>query len=106
MRRAPPRRSATPRKPPLPICGNPFRRERATTGTNRAGGKLTVTALPHHRTCGSANTCPCRLCRGLSPPSECALPGAQKKAPREAGLRINLILEDLFEDVFHIGIEV
>jgi len=27
----------------------------------------------------SANTCPCRLCRGLSPPSECALPGAQKK---------------------------
>jgi len=29
----------------------------------------------------SANTCPCRLCRGLSPPNECALPGAQKKAP-------------------------
>jgi hypothetical protein len=27
----------------------------------------------------SANTCPCRLCRGLPPPSECALPGAQKK---------------------------
>ena len=24
----------------------------------------------------SANTCPCRLCRGLSPPSGCALPGA------------------------------
>jgi hypothetical protein len=29
----------------------------------------------------SANTCPCRLCRGLSPPSECALPGAQKERP-------------------------
>ena len=27
----------------------------------------------------SANTCPCRLCRGLSPPRECALPGAQKE---------------------------
>jgi hypothetical protein len=25
----------------------------------------------------SANTSPCRVCRGLSPPSECALPGAQ-----------------------------
>jgi hypothetical protein len=29
----------------------------------------------------SANTCPCRPCKGLSPPSECALPGAQKKGP-------------------------
>src|SRR5882672_6258877 len=28
----------------------------------------------------SANTCPCRLCRGLSPPNECALPGAQTNA--------------------------
>jgi len=32
----------------------------------------------------SANTCPCRLCRGLSPPSECALPGAQKERRAEA----------------------
>ncbi len=30
----------------------------------------------------SANTCPCRLCKGLSPPSECALPGAQKNGKR------------------------
>jgi hypothetical protein len=29
-----------------------------------------------------ANTSPCRVCRGLSPPSECALPGAQMKTPR------------------------
>ena len=29
----------------------------------------------------SANTSPCRVCRGLSPPSRCALPGAQKKGP-------------------------
>jgi hypothetical protein len=29
--------------------------------------------------CCSANTSPCRVCRGLSPPSERALPGAPKK---------------------------
>jgi hypothetical protein len=32
----------------------------------------------------SANTCPCRLCGGLSPPRRCALPGApKKKAPKK-----------------------
>ena len=31
--------------------------------------------------CCSANTSPCRVCRGLSPPSECA-PGAPKKHRR------------------------
>jgi hypothetical protein len=31
--------------------------------------------------CRSANTSPCRVCRGLSPPSECALPGAPIKTP-------------------------
>src|SRR5690606_9194107 len=30
----------------------------------------------------SANTSPCRACGGLSPPSECALPGAQKNPGR------------------------
>jgi hypothetical protein len=30
----------------------------------------------------SASTSPCRMCRGLSPPSACALPGAPKNAPR------------------------
>jgi hypothetical protein len=35
----------------------------------------------------SANTCPCRLCRGLSPPNECALPGAPKKRRSPRGLR-------------------
>src|SRR5262249_11039995 len=34
--------------------------------------------------CCSANTSPCRVCRGLSPPSECALPGAPKKRGRFA----------------------
>ena len=29
--------------------------------------------------CRSANTSPCRVCRGLAPPSECALPGAPNK---------------------------
>lgn len=31
--------------------------------------------------CRAANTSPCRVCRGLSPPSGCALPGAPKKSP-------------------------
>jgi hypothetical protein len=35
----------------------------------------------------SANTCPCLLCRGLSPPNECALPGAPKKRRNPRGLR-------------------
>ena len=34
--------------------------------------------------CRPANTSPCRACRGLAPPSGCALPGAQIK-----GLRIS-----------------
>ena len=29
----------------------------------------------------SANTSPCRVCRGLSPPSKCALPGARIDTP-------------------------
>ena len=32
--------------------------------------------------CCSANTSPCRVCRGLTPPSECALPGAPRKGLR------------------------
>src|SRR5260370_33582057 len=36
--------------------------------------------IPPHggHPCRSANTSPCRVCRGLAPPSECALPGAPK----------------------------
>lgn len=33
----------------------------------------------------SANSSPCRASRGLSPPSECALPGAPKKSPSPDG---------------------
>src|ERR1700758_3088621 len=35
--------------------------------------------------CCSANTSPCRVCRGLTPPSECALPGAPKEKARANG---------------------
>jgi hypothetical protein len=31
--------------------------------------------------CRSANTSPCRVCSGLSPPSVCALPGAHTQTP-------------------------
>ena len=34
----------------------------------------------------SANASPCRVCRGLSPPSRCALPGAPKKRPATSRL--------------------
>src|SRR5262249_15700671 len=40
-----------------------------------ACGFLPIPSRDGHR-CRSANTSPCRVCRGLSPPSECALPGA------------------------------
>ena len=36
--------------------------------------------------CRAANTSPCRVCRGLPPPSECALPGAHVSSDR-SGLR-------------------
>jgi hypothetical protein len=39
----------------------------------------------------SANTCPCRLCRGLSPANECALPGAPRKRRSPRGLRHHLL---------------
>lgn len=40
--------------------------------------------IPPHdgHPCCSANTSPCRVCRGLTPLSECALPGAPTKNPR------------------------
>ena len=40
--------------------------------------------IPPHggHPCRSANTSPCRVCRGLAPPSECALPGAPRKGMR------------------------
>ena len=42
--------------------------------------------------CRSANTSPCRVCRGLSPPSECALPGAPVGSPafqRGVGIKLD-----------------
>ena len=43
--------------------------------------------------CRSANTSPCRVCRGLAPPSKCALPGAPNKSPisSEMGLWCRLM---------------
>ncbi|MGH7909883.1 MAG: hypothetical protein ACRENW_08565, partial [Thermodesulfobacteriota bacterium] len=43
---------------------------------------LRIPSRPGHP-CRSANTSPCRVCRGLAPPSERALPGAQRKRPAE-----------------------
>jgi hypothetical protein len=49
-----------------------------------AFGFLQIRSRPRHP-CRSANSSPCRVSRGLTPPSKCALPGAPKKmagAPR------------------------
>ena len=43
-----------------------------------ASSFLQIPSHPGHP-CRAANISPCRACRGLSPPSECALPGAQTK---------------------------
>src|SRR5215471_10901284 len=40
--------------------------------------------------CRSANTSPCRVWRGLSPPSECALPGRTKAKARTKSPRLHL----------------
>ena len=49
-----------------------------SSGQRFAFGFLQISSRPEHP-CRSANSSPCRASRGLSPPSECALPGAPKK---------------------------
>ena len=51
-----------------------------SSGQRFAFGFLQISSRPEHP-CRSANSSPCRASRGLSPPSECALPGAPKKRP-------------------------
>ena len=51
-----------------------------SSGQRFAFGFLQIRSRPRHP-CRSANSSPCRVSRGLSPPSECALPGAPKKTP-------------------------
>ena len=48
--------------------------------------------LPSHKTsrlcsCRLANISPCRACKGLSPSSECAMPGAQNKLHSQQATR-------------------
>jgi len=54
-----------------------------SSGQRFAFGFLQIRSRPRHP-CRSANTSPCRACRGLTPPSECALPGAPKKTGRRS----------------------
>src|SRR5215468_2635656 len=58
---------AHPTAPPLSVS--------CSSGPRFAYGFLQIPPHDGHP-CRSANTSPCRVCRGLSPPSECALPGA------------------------------
>ena len=63
---------AHPTAPPLSAS--------CSSGQRFAFSFLPIPSRDGHR-CRSANTSPCRVCRGLSPPSECALPGAQSQRP-------------------------
>ena len=53
-----------------------------SSGQRFAFSFLQIRSRPRHP-CRSANSSPCRASRGLSPPSECALPGAQRKRTLE-----------------------
>src|SRR5262245_27512217 len=64
---------AHPTAPPLSVS--------CSSGPRFAYGFLQIPPHDGHP-CRSANTSPCRVCRGLSPPSECALPGAPTKRAR------------------------
>ena len=55
-----------------------------SSGQRFAFGFLQIRSRPRHP-CRSANGSPCRVRRGLSPPSKCALPGAPKKNRRASG---------------------
>ena len=52
-----------------------------SSGQRFAFGFLQIPPRDGHP-CRSANTSPCRVCRGLTPPSECALPGAPRRRLR------------------------
>ena len=49
-----------------------------SSGQRFAYSFLQIPSRPGHP-CRSANSSPCRVSRGLTPPSECALPGAKQK---------------------------
>src|SRR5215510_15009361 len=66
---------AHPTAPPLSVS--------CSSGPRFAYGFLQIPPHDGHPCC-SANDSPCRVRRGLSPPSECALPGAPNK---KSGLR-------------------
>ena len=61
---------AHPAMPPLSAS--------CSSGQRFACGFLQIPPRDGHP-CRSANTSPCRACRGLAPPSECALPGVPEK---------------------------
>ena len=56
-----------------------------SSGQRFAFSFLQIRSHPRHP-CRSANSSPGRVSKGLPPPSECALPGAPRKRPAEAGL--------------------
>jgi hypothetical protein len=62
---------------------------------------LRIPSRPGHP-CRPANTSPCRVCRGLSPPSKCAMPGTRSPCgrstcPKTAKLSNRLVVCQGFE---------
>ena len=55
-----------------------------SSGQRFAFSFLQIRSHPRHP-CRSANSSPCQVSRGITPPSECALPGAQMKNPHQIG---------------------
>ncbi len=69
-------RRLTPRRRPVSAP--------CSSGQRFALGFLQISTHPEHP-CRSATPSTCRASRGLSPPSECALPGAPKKRAADSG---------------------
>ena len=64
-----------------------------SSGQRFAYSFLRIRSRPRHP-CRSANSSPCRVSRGLSPPSKCALPGApQKNGYRRSDTRYPICCE-------------
>ena len=68
-------------RPSLPSYPDaPPRSASCSSGQRFAHSFLRTPGHPRNPCC-SANTSSCQACRGLPPPSKCALPGAQRKRP-------------------------
>ena len=74
-----------------------------SSGQRFAFSFLQISSRPEHP-CRSANSSPCRASRGLPPPSECALPGAQKERAPAGSAQKERRREQCKEKKWHGGL--